>query len=94
MTLTSLPPTGESALDEGWHLCRSWTPPDPYAPACGCVLLPCGHVDSMAVPDDCPQHAMAACKSMRSGHRPSLCPGSGSEINHHRYGVDDRGIQP
>lgn len=58
-----------------WHLCRSWNPPDPFAPDCGCALLPCGHVSSDAA-GDCAQHGIAACKSMRSGHRARFCKGA------------------
>lgn len=61
---------------EDWHVCRSWSPPDPFAPECGCDLLPCGHVDG-AKAGDCEQHSVAAMRTIRSAHRPRFCPTTG-----------------
>lgn len=66
-------PRGEDAGYD-WHICRTWDPPDPFAPECGCPLLPCGHVSSDAS-GDCEQHGIEAAKSMRSGHRQKFCKG-------------------
>lgn len=54
------------------HVLRSWNPPDPFAPACGCELAPCGFV----IPDEtCDQHGMKAGRTMRNVHAAEACPG-------------------
>lgn len=59
----------------GMHVCRSWSPPDPFAPECGCEVLQCGHVDiEVATTARCEQHGINAAKAIRSGHDGARCP--------------------
>jgi hypothetical protein len=53
-----------------WHVLRSWNPPDPFAPACGCEVAPCSFV--VARPG-CDQHDPMACRIIRNGHAASDC---------------------
>jgi hypothetical protein len=62
------PPTGTPA----WHVLRSWNPPDPFAPDCGCTVADCGHVIPSGV---CDQHNGQ--QSIRSAHPAERCPSAG-----------------
>jgi hypothetical protein len=48
-----------------WHVLRTWTTPDPFAPACGCEVAACGFV---APTETCEQHALTSGKTMRGVH--------------------------
>ena len=54
------------------HILRSWGPPDPFAPACGCEIAPCGFVIPSA---DCSEHGATSGKSIRNAHEVARCPG-------------------
>lgn len=58
------------------HVSRSWGGPGPCerSEACSCPKGPCG----FAVPEadsTCPEHGVAACKTIRSFHSADQCPG-------------------
>lgn len=57
----------------GLHMGRSWEG-NRIEQDCPCALAPCG----LAISDtaaDCPEHGIAAMKTMRQGHYAEDCPG-------------------
>lgn len=53
-----------------YHILRSWTPPDPFAPECGCDVAPCGFV----IPGNrCEQHGVTG-RTIRNAHHENDCP--------------------
>lgn len=56
------------------HFSRGWGT-DPFAPACGCEVAPCGKVVLAGVRKGCDQHDfMVVARSIRSGHSAARCP--------------------
>lgn len=68
----------ESGVGRGYiagaHICRSWSPPDPFVADCGCGQAPCGAVDGDKIDPDCPQHSLRSYKTIRSRHAAVDCP--------------------
>lgn len=57
------------------HISRNWTT-DPFAPECGCTLLPCGHVSLReACEKECDQHSIMAMRTIRNSHPEESCKG-------------------
>lgn len=58
------------------HISRGWGP-DPFAPDCGCELLPCGHVSMKKANElGCEQHSIPAMKTIRNSHPEDYCKGA------------------
>ncbi len=56
------------------HVSRAFGP-DPFAPGCGCALLPCGMVSFAAANAiKCEQHSIQASRTVRASHREWDCP--------------------
>lgn len=80
-----------------WHVGRNWVAPDPFAPDCGCEVLPCGLVDAAKANElECDQHSILASRTIRTSHLLSDCPeacpecrGSGAVMSF----VDDDGTE-
>lgn len=56
---------------DSWHVSRRWTGPDDF-PECNCPRAACGYAIPTAT---CPQHSLAAGKTLRNSHPPEACPG-------------------
>ena len=57
------------------HVGRNWVAPDPFAPGCGCKVLPCGRVSlADANAHDCDQHSLLASRTVRTSHPAESCP--------------------
>lgn len=61
----------EEGFWRGRHIGRSFGPPDPFAPECGCEVAACGFVVAR---DDCDQHGPTARRTIRHVHAAELCP--------------------
>ena len=62
--------------DEQLHVGRSWSGTH-LEDGCPCDKAPCGLAIFGSVPG-CPEHSIAASKTIRQGHRASSCPGTPS----------------
>lgn len=65
-----------TTVDQQLHVGRSWAGTQ-LEDACACEKGPCGLAVFGSDPD-CPQHSLAACKTMRQGHVSTSCPGTSS----------------
>lgn len=56
------------------HVGRNWVAPDPFAPECGCAVLPCGLVSlNEANERGCDQHSVLASRTVRISHLSDKC---------------------
>jgi hypothetical protein len=62
------------------HIGRSFGGPGHIEATCPCPLAACGLVDMDNLSDECEQHPPERCKTMRTGHRPEDCPGTGKAV--------------
>lgn len=67
-----------SAVTLEWHVCRAWTPPDPFSATCGCAVAPCGYV-VFGSDQGCDQHSTWAGRSIRASHWSDACPGGDAQ---------------
>jgi hypothetical protein len=56
---------------EEWHYGRSWAPDHWIEDGCPCPKAPCGLVIPI---ESCPEHAVAAMKTIRQAHSAASCP--------------------
>lgn len=62
------------------HISRSWRGGGtPLEDECPCPQEPCGYVALSKIVEGCPQHDLAAAKTIRDSHLPDTCPGGGSD---------------
>ena len=58
------------------HVSRSWPGTGtPMEDECPCPQEPCGYVAQDRVVEGCPQHTIAAAKTIRDAHPADECPG-------------------
>lgn len=62
-------------MPERMHIIRGWRG-DPFAPECGCRLLPCQYVEPK---EECEQHGFRSGKTIRGMHLASECPAKEDE---------------
>ena len=73
--MEKLSQSGSDEQVNDWHIGRGWFAPDPYAPGCGCEMLPCGLVSSRAASyTRCDQHGWRSGKTIRTSHLSGNCP--------------------
>lgn len=56
------------------HIARAFSGPSELEADCPCPKAPCGGVINSQRDPHCPQHAISACKTIRSSHLAANCP--------------------
>lgn len=59
---------------DDYHWARSWVGPTDLENNCPCPKEACGMVNYRTASPECPQHALRAAKTQRSGHPAARCP--------------------
>lgn len=76
----ALPPLSPTRTID-YHIGRSWRGMENHLEKeCPCPKEPCGLVAASKIDPECPQHSMAAAKTIRQNHYADDCPGKREDV--------------